>query len=72
VQFAKEKYPGSRVVDYKHMGRSSETQSGIVRETFKLWMKDKSNDHQWGLWISYTFDASTEQVKNIVTWSTPN
>jgi ribosomal protein S6 len=51
------------IIDYKHIGRT-ELASNKAVEKFKLWLRSKEG-HEFGVYVSITFDPSTEVVQSI-------
>jgi Protein of unknown function (DUF3889) len=63
----KVKYPGARILDYLHVGRTS--QGSNCTETFKLWLS--KDNREFGVFVRITFDEKTEKIRAITFQETP-
>ncbi|EAR66846.1 hypothetical protein B14911_27605 [Bacillus sp. NRRL B-14911] len=61
------KYPGARILDYLHVGRT--TQGSNCTETFKLWLA--RDNREFGVFVRITFDEKTEKIRAITYQETP-
>lgn len=52
-----------KIVDYKHIGRSELAPNKSV-EKFKLWLRGQEGK-EFGVYVSITFDPSTENIQSI-------
>ncbi|MGX9133163.1 DUF3889 domain-containing protein [Rummeliibacillus sp. JY-2-4R] len=55
------KYPNARIIDYLHQG--SETKEDSTIEKFKLWLQE--GDHEFGVYVTITYQTETEKVIQI-------
>lgn len=62
MEKGKEKYPDAEIIDYLHVGR--EVGAITSKETFKLWLRNPDK-HEFGVYITITFDNKTEQIVHI-------
>jgi hypothetical protein len=61
------KYPGARILDYLHVGRTA--QGSNCTETFKLWIS--KDNREFGVFVRITFDEKTEKIRAITFQETP-
>ncbi|NEU30167.1 DUF3889 domain-containing protein [bacterium LRH843] len=61
VEKAEEKYPGSKIIDYRHAGTEEKPKSII--ETFKLIVK--GTDKEFGVLVAIEIEKGTEQILNV-------
>jgi hypothetical protein len=61
IQEAKKKY-NATIVDYAHIGRVSINPT-LTQEKFKLWLK--SENKEFGVYVTIQFETSTERLKSI-------
>lgn len=62
MEKVKEKYPYAQIVDYLHVER--EVGDSTTKETFKLWLR-KLDKHEFGVYVTITFDNKTEKIVDI-------
>lgn len=58
----KERYPNAKLIDYKHVGRTSQSPT-VAQETFKIILKQGTRE--WGVVVRIGFNKTTEQVTGI-------
>jgi hypothetical protein len=51
------------VVDYLHVSRQNLTPS-TTQEKFKFWVRDKNN-HEFGVYVTITFETNTEKILSV-------
>lgn len=51
------------IIDYKHIGRTELAANKFV-EKFKLWLRSRQGN-EFGVYVSITFDPSTEVIQSI-------
>ncbi|MFT8322152.1 MAG: DUF3889 domain-containing protein [Bacillus sp. (in: firmicutes)] len=57
----KEKYPGSEIIDYLHVGKEQKNNTSI--EKFKLIVKNENKEI--GVLVNLTFDTRTERLLSV-------
>jgi hypothetical protein len=54
----KAKYPQAQIIDYLHIGKTSN--DSIETEKFKLWLRE--NQKEYGVFVNISFDKKTHKV----------
>jgi hypothetical protein len=65
----KKRYPMADIKDYQHVWREDK-KNGTTIERFKLWLKQ--DNKEFGVYITFTFDSKTEELKDILFVETPS
>ncbi|SDP76473.1 Protein of unknown function [Litchfieldia salsa] len=63
------RYPMADIKDYQHIWREDK-KNGTTIERFKLWLKQ--DNKEFGLYVTFTFDTKTEELKDILFVETPS
>lgn len=61
IKETKARYPNVNIVDYLHIGSTSE--DGVTKEQFKLWLKDSKRE--FGVFVTITYWSDTGTLKDI-------
>ncbi|WP_078545720.1 DUF3889 domain-containing protein [Litchfieldia alkalitelluris] len=61
MQETQKRYPMADIKDYQHVWREDK-KDGTTIERFKLWLKQ--GDREFGVYITFTFDTKTEELKD--------
>lgn len=57
----KKRYPNADIIDYLHIGRKQLSPT-VAEEQFKLWLREKQNNREFGVFVNIKFNVNTEEV----------
>lgn len=64
VEKTKEQYPQADIIDYLHIGREWKS-TNVAVEKFKLWLRVKSGNREFGVFVNVEFEPSTDKYLGI-------
>ncbi|MET3195291.1 hypothetical protein ABID96_002259 [Bacillus sp. OAE603] len=64
VEKTKEQYPQADIIDYLHIGREWKS-TNVAVEKFKLWLRVKSGNREFGVFVNVEFEPSTDRYLGI-------
>lgn len=64
VEKTKEQYPQADIIDYLHIGREWKS-TNVAVEKFKLWLRVKGGNREFGVFVNVEFEPSTDRYLGI-------